>query len=186
MTRMREGSPKGNTVSLVIPGIPTDVTEEQFLHELHANNDGRFSDFQGQAFRDSIHSVSCLSRHVTSESGKGSWVPSRSMRLVMAKNVGAAILARGTLVLRFRSIPVREYNPPTRTCFRSGREGHEARFCRSAAKCRVCEGGHPVWECPRNRTMGGEGTSLGGGVAGEGRPVPETSSGRTDLPPTSW
>ena len=173
-------------MSIVVPGIPTEVTEEQFLHELHSNNEGRFSEFQGQAFRNGIHSATRLSRRVTSESGTGSWVPSRTMRLVVAKKVGEAILARGTLVLRFRSIPVRLYQPPIRTCFRCGREGHEARFCRSAAKCRKCGGGHAIWECSHPRAMGGEGTSGGRSPLGNGRSVPETSNGRTDLPPTPW
>ena len=101
MIRPREGSLIGATMSIVVPGIPTDVTEEQFLHELHSNNEGRFSEFQGQAFRNGIHSATHLLQHVTSESGAGSWVPSHTMRLVVAKNVGEAILAQGSLVLHF-------------------------------------------------------------------------------------
>ena len=176
----------GATLSLVVQGIPIEVTDDQFLRELQLGNEGRFSEFRGQAFQMAIQSVTRLSRRVKSASGTESWAPSCTMRLVVAQNVGTAILDRGTLVLHFRSVPVRLYHPPIRTCFRCGREGHEARFCRSAAKCRNCGGGHAVWECSHPQATQGEGTSRGTGSPGDGCPRPEMSSGRTDLPPTSW
>ena len=189
MTQTREGGPRGATLSLVVQGIPIEVTDEQFIRELHLGNEGRFSKFRGQAFRTAIHSVTRLSRRIPSATGNGSWAPSRTMRLVVAKNVGEAILARGTLVLCFRSVPVRLYHLPIRTCFRCGREGHEARFCRSAAKCRNCGQGHAVWDCPQPRVVRGVGTSAAGGSArsvGEGTSASAKGSGRTDLPPPSW
>ena len=150
MTPTRDDHLKGPTVSIAIPRIPITMTMDEFLEEFRLNNAARYPESSNSILRDGVRSATRLSRRVTSESGR-SWVPSSTVRLDVSKALGEAILSRGTIVFQFRSIAVRRYIPLTRTCFRCGKEGHEARFCRSAPRCRNCGKGHEVWRCPDRR-----------------------------------
>ena len=123
------------------------MTMDEFLEEFRLNNAARYSESNSSILHDGVRSATRLSRRVTSTSGKN-WVPSSTVRLDVSKALGEAILSRGTIVFQFRSIAVRQYSPMIRTCFRCGKEGHEARFCRSAPRCRNCGEGHEVWRCP--------------------------------------
>ena len=123
------------------------MTMDEFLEEFRLNNAARYSESNSSILHDGVRSATRLSRRVTSTSGKN-WVPSSTVRLDVSKALGEAILSRGTIVFQFRSIAVRQYSPMIRTCFHCGKEGHEARFCRSAPRCRNCGEGHEVWRCP--------------------------------------
>ena len=144
MTPTRENHAQGLTVSIAIPRIPITMTMDEFLEEFRLNNAARYSESNSSILHDGVRSATRLSRRVTSTSGKN-WVPSSTVRLDVSKALGEAILSRGTIVFQFRSIAVRQYSPMIRTCFRCGKEGHEARFCRSAPRCRNCGEGHEVW-----------------------------------------
>ena len=150
MTPTRDDHAQGPTVSIAIPRIPITMTMDEFLEEFRLNNAARYQESNSSILHDGVRSATRLSRRVTSASGKN-WVPSSTVRLDVSKALGEAILSRGTIVFQFRSIAIRRYNPIIRTCFRCGKEGHEARFCRSAPRCRNCGKGHEVWKCPNQR-----------------------------------
>lgn len=135
----------GPSVSIVVQGVPVDVTKEEFLAELRLGIASRLS-VSGDPTCDGIRSASRLQRRITTSSGKA-WAPSRTIRVDVSQALGEALLTRGTIVYQFRSLPVRRFTPMTRTCFRCGKEGHEARFCRSTPRCRHCGRDHETRAC---------------------------------------
>ena len=147
MTPTRDDHLKGPTISIVIPRIPITMKMDEFLEELRLNNAARYPESRNSILHDGVRSATRLSHQVTSGSGR-SWMPSSTVRFDVSKALGEAILSRGTIVFQFHSIAVSCYIPLTRTCFHCGKEGHEARFCRSAPQCHNCGKGHEVWRCP--------------------------------------
>ena len=145
------GGVLGPSISVVVPRVPLSMSSDEFIDELKVGNDGRFDGFHGADFQASIRSAFRLSRRMTDPSGSRQWTPSQSMRIVVSKALGEAMLARGSIVLQFRPVEVRPFHPLVRTCFKCGQEGHEARFCRSAPRCRNCGKGHAVRECTHLR-----------------------------------
>ena len=139
----------GPTVSIVIQGIPADVTKDEFLTELRVSLASRLV-ASGDPSGDGIRSATRLQRRITTPSGK-SWAPSRTVRVDVSQTLGEELLTRGTIVYQFRSLPVRRFTPMTRTCFRCGKEGHEARFCRSPPRCRHCGKDHETRACTSGR-----------------------------------
>ena len=118
--------------------MPLRCTEQAFKEELALCNADCFTAAVDGPFEASLLSVTRLPRCSRSAAGPSQWVPSSSMRVSVPHTLGAAILAHGSLVLGFRSVAVRPYSPPVRTCFRCGREGHVAQYCRNSPTCRNC------------------------------------------------
>ena len=150
MTLRRDDHLKGPTVSIVIPRIPITMTMHEFFEEFRLNNAARYLESNNSILSDGVQSATRLSHRVTSGSSR-SWVPSSTMRLDVSKALGEAILSRGMIVFQFHSIVIRRYISLKRTCFRCGKEGHEAHFCRSAPRCHNCGKEHEVWRCPDRR-----------------------------------
>ena len=161
-------SPTTGSLSFVVGGVPLSCTDQAFKEELALCNAARFTAAVDGPFEASLLSVTRLPRRSRSAAGPSQWVPSSSMRVSVPHTLGAAILAHGSLVLGFRSVAVRPYNPPVRTCFRCGREGHVAQYCRNSPTCRNCGGGHPFWECPARAGRDGPSVRGGGGGAAAG------------------
>ena len=146
MTPTRAEHANGPTVSIVVQGVPVDVTKEEFLTEFRLSIASRLSASGAPTTSDEIRCASRLQRKITTASGKA-WAPSRTVRVDVSQALGEAILSRGTIVYQFRSLPVCQFTPMTRTCFRCGKEGHKARFCYSTPRCRHCGKDHETRAC---------------------------------------
>lgn len=103
--------------------MPLTIEVHAFREELVLCNATRFKDsLEGQSgdFGASILSVTRLPRCVKPTKGPPQWVPSSSMRVSVPRPLGEAILAHGSLVLGFRSVTVKLYNPPSALGFGVG------------------------------------------------------------------
>ena len=137
-------------ISLVVSGIPLSMSKSEFETEFAACNGKRFGEFDVASLQTALHSSSRLPRREVPSSGTSQWVPSTSIRCVLQRKLGEMILEHGSLVIGYRSVPVRPYHAPARICFHCGREGHLAKFCRSPAHCSRCDGSHSLRDCPRH------------------------------------
>ncbi len=135
-------------MSVVILRIPLSMSTSDFTEEFCSCNASRFSGFDSNSLRSTLHSVLRLSQRKVSSSGASAWVPSSSIRCIVDRKLGEALLAHGSLVVGFQSVDVRDYHPPVRICYHYVYEGHLARFCRSPPHCRHCDGPHPLRDCP--------------------------------------
>ena len=146
MTLMWDDHTQGPTLFIAIPRIPITMTMDESLEEFLLNNAAHYPKSNSSILHDGVRSATRLSQWVTSASSKN-WLPSSTVRLDVSKALGEAILFQGTIVFQFHSIAICHYNPMIRTCFRCGKEGHEAHFCRIAPWFHNCGKGHEVWRC---------------------------------------
>ena len=137
-----------DSLSVVISRVSSSMSSDDFVDDFVCSNASRFSDFDADSLRIALHSATRLPRREIDSSGNTTWVPSLSLKCVVARKLGEALLASGSVVVGFRSTAVRPFHPPIRYCFHCGREGHLARYYRSPARCARCGDGHPLRDCP--------------------------------------
>ena len=151
----RDSTRLSDLMSIVVSRVPMSMSPDDFTEELLLSNEARIPGFDSDLLRSSVHSISRLSRRQVDMSGTSTWIPSLSLRCIVSRKLGEALLHLGSLVIGYRPVEVRVYHPPVRFCFHCGREGHLARFCRSPPKCRRCGEGHALRDCPLRSSLHG-------------------------------
>ena len=132
---------------MVLRGILVAVPESSIRSDFVASNKTRFSDVTLD-LEASILDISRMNRRIHTPDGSSRWVPSTSIRLRVARDLGDEMLARGRVVLDYRLTEVYAYTPPVVTCRNCGREGHKTEHCRSRPRQSAGErGGNPYAPC---------------------------------------
>ena len=154
----REAQPQA---SLVVVGIPTDITMKDFKDEFTESNASRFGDVSAAELPTSISRCTRLNKRIRDGPASGQWADSTTVRLDMPAPLAEAMLEVVVALFHYRHLRLRVFTATPTKCARCLKTGHKAQFCRNPPACRFCSnGGHESRDCPHApRVPGGAGTS---------------------------